>query len=208
MSQAEWAISLDLDGVVIWRPPFQLGAFTKRHIKRRGAAMYAPPTEIPEFERRIKEDRLKPSELLSYLMHAIRPVSVSAREFIEENSPTADIYANTGRVARTPWVDMTKRTLKRGGLNGAFEGYFFKPEGTRTMLSKLEAIDRLSESYEQVTHFDDNPADALPIAARLPNVRVVIVQDLSTGMLYSRDEARRYPNVTRIAKLRPVNNSA
>lgn len=207
MQKAERAISLDLDGVVIWRPPFQLGAFVKRHVKRQGAGMYAPPEEIPELSREIKDDHLKPSELVSYLMHVIRPVTGSAREFIDENFLTADIFANTGRAARTPWVNMTKRTLEHGGLHGAFEDYFFKPEGVKTMASKLEAVSRLREQYRYVTHYDDNPADALPIAERFPDVHVVIVQDLSTGMLYSRDEAQRYPNVTRIAKLRPVNNT-
>jgi len=205
--KAEKAISLDLDGVVIWRPPFQLGAFVKRHIKGQGTTMYAPPEEIPELTREIKDDHLKPSELFSFLMHAIRPVSGSAREFIDENSLTADIYANTGRAARAPWVDMTKRTLANGGLHGAFRDYFFKPEVIKTMVSKLEAVGRLRGEYGHVTHYDDNPADALPIAARFPDVRVIIVQDLSTGLLYSREEARRYPNVTRIAKLRPVNNT-
>lgn len=207
MSNVETAISLDLDGVVIWRPPVQFGAFVKRHIKRQGATMYTPPEEIPELSREIKDDQLKPSELLSYLMHAIRSVSGSAREFIDEKSVTADIYANTGRAARTPWVNMTMRTLENGGLHGAFADYFFKPDGTRTMLSKLAAVDDLRRKYEKVTHYDDNPADALPIASHFPDVHVVIVEDLSTGILYSRHEAQRYPNVTRIAKLKAVNNT-
>lgn len=59
---------------------------------------------------------------------------------------------------------------------------------------------------DEVTHFDDNPKDAFKIAAyflkRGINVKVVIVTDLSTGLLFSRRELKAHPNVGRAANLR------
>ncbi len=203
MSQAERAISLDLDGVVIWRPPFQLGAFTSRHVKRRGAQIFNPPQEVPVLSREIKNDHLRVGEMVSFLMHSIRRVNGSVPDFLDTYS-SVDIYGNTGRANRTPWVNMTMHTLQRAGVAEVFKDVYFKPPGTKTMLSKLAAIDELRRKYGVVTHLDDNPADALPIAAFFQDVQVVIVQDLTTGLLYSREEAEKYPNVKRVASLKKL----
>ena len=196
------AISLDLDGVVIFRPPVQAGALVNRYIKRRGSGMYSTPDTVPQITRESPaEGQMKPGELVSYLIHCLKWVYPGARNFMKDQQGV-DFYGNTGRKNKNPWVQLTRKTLERGGVFERFEDIYFKPEGTRTMLSKLEAIDRLRTRYTQVTHYDDNPADALPIAAFFPDVKVVIVQDLSTGLLYSRQEGARYPNVTRIARLK------
>lgn len=197
---AERAISLDLDGVVIQRPPFQLKALIDRHIKRRGARIFTPPAEIPTPNRDPQPGQIKPQELISFLMHSRRSLRPGVEAFLDSQYGT-DIFANTGRPTRIPWITMTLRTLIREGVNHRFNDFFFKPDGTRTMISKLAAIAELRQTHAQVTHYDDNPADALPIAAFFPDVQVVIVQDLTTGLLYSRSEAQRYPNVTRVASL-------
>ncbi len=196
------AISLDLDGVVIFRPPIQAGALFNRHIIRRGRRMYNPPDAVPQITRESPlEGQMKPSELVSFLTHCLKWVYPGAKYFIRDQRE-AHFYGNTGRRNKTPWIQLTRKTLERGGVLERFEDIYFRPEGTRTMLSKLEAIDRLRTRYTQVTHYDDNPADALPIAAFFPDVKVVIVQDLSTGLLYSREEAAKYPNVMRVARLK------
>ena len=201
MSRTERAVSLDLDGVVIWRPPFQLKAFVDRHVKRRGVKIFNPPQSIPVLSQEIKSDHLRKGEVASFLMHSIRKVNSSVPGFLDNNF-YADVYGNTGRVNRTPWVRMTMQTLQRAGVAEEFKDIYFKPEGTKTMLSKLAAINVLRTRYAQVVHYDDNPADALPIAAFFPDVQVVIVQDLTTGLLYSREEAAKYPNVRRVASLK------
>lgn len=201
MSRTERAVSLDLDGVVIWRPPFQLKAFVDRHVKRRGAQIFNPPQFVQVLSREVKSDQLRKSELVSFLMHSVRRVKEPVHSFLEDNYE-ADVFGNTGRANRTPWVRMTMQTLQRAGVAEGFKDIYFKPEGTKTMLSKLAAIGELRGKYELVTHYDDNPGDALPIAAFFPDVQVVIVQDLSTGLLYSREEAAKYPNVRRIASLK------
>lgn len=200
MPNTERAISLDLDGVVISRFPIQLKAVIDRHIKRRGSTIFNPPESIPTLSREPKSAPLKLGELISFFLHSRRTVNVDVEDFLDTNH-MVDVYGNTGRVGKTPWIRMTWQTLKRGSVDDGIKDIYFKPDGTKTMLSKLEAISQLRHVYGSVTHYDDNPADALPIAAFFPDVKVVIVQDLTTGLLYSREEAARYPNVKRVAAL-------
>lgn len=198
----ERAISLDIDGTVVFRPPLQAGAVINRHIMRRAATMYNPPDVFPEIVRGAPvAGNIKAGELISFLVHYLKWVYPGARDFIRSQEGV-HIYGNTGRKNKVCWVELTKKTLGKGHVLDRFEHIFFKEAGTKTMLSKLEAVGRLTERYPHVVHYDDNPADALPIAAFFPNVEVVIVQDLSAGVLYSSEELAKYPNVKRIAGLK------
>jgi len=194
------AYSFDLDGVIIARPPIQVGAL--REFFLRGGAIYEPPENIPEVHRSTSRGLiLSPIEAISYYFHSKRQVVPGVREFLR--SIHADKFGNTGRPAKGVWVDMTRRTLQAGGIFDQFQEIFFKPPGMRTIISKGAAISELREQYGagHVTHYDDNPADVLGLARVFPDVRFVVVQDLSTGILFSRVEMRYYPNVTRVARL-------
>ncbi len=197
----ERAISLDIDGVVLFRPPLQLGAVINRHVMRCASTMYNSPDAIPQIMRAPVPGNIKAGELISFLMHYLKWVYPGARDFIR-NQEGVYIYGNTGRKNKVPWVELTKKILGKGRVLDRFEHIFFKEAGTKTMLRKLDAVNRLTKIYPHVTHYDDNPADALPIAAFFPDVEVVIVQDLSAGVLYSSEELAKYPNVRKIAGLK------
>lgn len=193
------AESYDFDGTVISRKPLvgQFGAV--RDFLVRGTAIYEPPT-IPDVPRFIQDARVSsPKEAVTLFFHSIRPLKKGVKEFIENSD--ADKYGNTGRSNKKPWVEMTRRTLSRGGILEEFEDVFFKPKGFKTIESKGAAIAQLRKRYENVRHYDDNPADVLGLARVFPDVQFVIVQDLTTGLLLSRTEMSEYPNVQRVAVL-------
>lgn len=195
----EMAESYDLDGVVIDRRPLvgQFGAV--RDFLLNGTTIYKPPT-IPDVPRFVQVARVSSSkEAIVLFFHSIRPLKKGVKEFIE--SSHADKYGNTGRSNKKPWVEMTRRTLSRGGIFEQFEDVFFKPEGIRTIESKGAAIAELRKRYGCVRHYDDNPADVLGLARVFPDVQFIIVQDLTTGLLLSRTEMSEYPNVQRVAVL-------
>ncbi len=198
-THSEAAVSLDLDGVVFKRFPFQFKAIWRRHLLRKGVGIYLPPAEIPEMVREEVTDRLRPAELPNFIVHMVRRVPEEVKSAILSLYGIGfDIYGNTGRSSRGPWVNMTMASLERHGVLDYFLDVFFKPEGFKTRDSKINAVAKLRERYERVVHFDDNPEDALPMAELFPDVKLVIVQDKSTGLLYSREEALRYHNVTRV----------
>lgn len=193
------AVSLDLDGVVIGRIPFQWAAASR--LLKRPPLDFSPPTEIPTVDRTIANRNLSFKDRINYFRHSM-PVTREAKQVIPQLAQTVDIYANSGRVNTSAWSDKADRTLARAGIRDHFKGIYLKPLGTRGLVSKIAAVRELREMYDKVTHVDDNPLDALPIAKAFPDVEVVILQDLSTGLLVSMRELQEYPNVRRVARLR------
>jgi hypothetical protein len=53
--------------------------------------------------------------------------------------------------------------------------------------------------FTDITHYDDNARTIRRLAGALPDMRFVIVQDLTSGILFSKAEMEQYPNVARIA---------
>lgn len=138
-------------------------------------------------------------ERLSFKLHARRNVYQGVKgEFERITANGADIYGNTGRSHKGEWVDMTEETLRRGGIAEYFREVFYTPEGVRTAISKAHAIQELTKQYERVEFYDDDPKTALFIASLLPNVDVNLVQHGLTGLLVSRDELEKLPNLKRV----------
>lgn len=194
------AESFDLDGVVIGRQiPIQGGAL--KGLAQRGVTIYEPPESIPEVPRFTRGGLiLSPQEAVSFYFHSRRHIIPGVKEFLE--SRDTDKFGNTGRSNKKVWVDMTRKTLQDGGILDQFQDIFFKPPGIRTIISKGAGIQQLQQQYQHVTHYDDNPADVLGLATIFPDVKFVVVQDLSTGILFSRIDMESYPNVRRVAQLR------
>lgn len=198
---SERVLSTDLDGVIIERRhPFQLRALVL--FLTRGSAIYQPPLQIPEVDRSVCDGPLNLLELALYLIHKGCRVRIGVQECLAEVRREKDIFVNTGRPNKRPWVDLTSRTLANGQVLAYFEGFFFKPPEVRALLSKAAAIAELRRRYQEVTHVDDNPADVLPLAKLFPDVNFVIFQDLTSGILFSRVGMGQYPNVRRVATLR------
>lgn len=206
MRNVETALSLDLDGVVCWRPPFQTKAV--RDYFKSGPDIYIPPPFIPviprELRRKIRNEPItRKKELIDLFLARTHFVFHGVKKTLL-NLDDVDIYGNTGRPNKKAWVDLTLEKLKRAEILDKFTDILFRPNGYTTMLSKIAGVSELRELYRQVIHVDDNPEDALPIAARFPDVQVVIVQDLTTGLLFSRVEMEKFPNVRRVAVFKDV----
>ncbi len=193
--------SFDLDGVIIGRPGIQAKALWE--FSRKGNEIYNPPVHIPHVPRNIRGGVIfSPSEMISFNAHKGRHIIPGVKEFLARRNTNK--YGNTGRSNKKSWVEMTRNTLRDGEVLEQFQDIFFKPPGTKTIISKGAGIQQLREQYGYVTHYDDNPADVLGLAAYFPDVDFIIVQDWTTGILFSRIELNNYPNVRRVSQLSAV----
>ncbi len=120
-------------------------------------------------------------------------------EFEKLVADGTDIYGNTGRSHKGQWVNMTEETLHRGKVIEYFKGVFYTPDGVRTAVSKAHALLGLAKQYEEVEFDDDDPRTARFIAQLFPNIQVNLVQHRSTGLLVSRNELDKLPNLRRVA---------
>jgi hypothetical protein len=93
---------------------------------------------------------------------------------------------------------MTRATLERGEISDLLEDTFFTPEGMKTAVSKAAGIRELLKQYPNIDHVEDDPRTAVYIASLFPDVTVHLVQFGSTGMLYSRQEVDKLPNIRRL----------
>lgn len=197
----ERALILDLDGVVFNRIPFQLIALNEyvKHI-HNPSEMYLPPAEVPKIAREYKQQSpITIFERTALKRHRNRVASQRTRELIEVAAEERyDIYGNTGRKQTPEWNRMTAGALTDADLGSHFRKIFFKPSGISTRDSKLAAVNEVRQLYRNVIVVDDNPWDALPIAGVFSDVKVVLLEDLSSGILLFRAEQRNLPNLQRV----------
>jgi hypothetical protein len=196
MTEAE---SFDLDGIVIHSPlPFPIDEVSK-YFRVRPVNYESPP--IVPLSREVDETyAMSAKQHIAYGVQSVRSVDLDTWEFLWNR--TADVYGNTGRPNKRPWVDMTARTLEKGFVYTRFKNIFFRPAGVTGIESKGAAIAELVKQYDNVTHIDDDPWVIFGLAKVFPRVTFMLVQDLDFGILVSRAEMERFPNVRRVAQLR------
>lgn len=132
--------------------------------------------------------------------HLERFVKPGMREFLE--SLRADVYfGNTGRSNNIQWVNVTERRLKLAGIYDFFKSIYYKPEGVDSDESKFWAIKSIKKQGYRVRHFDDNAYTVKQLAPHFPDDEFVIVEDLSSGILFSQGARRKQPNVSSIKLL-------
>ena len=108
------AVSLDLDGVVIRRIPFQYYAI--RRLFSRPPIDFSPPSEIPELDRTVQEVTPTFKTRINFLRHSLAPVSSDAKRLIPQISDSKDVYANSGGWVNTSqWVDHANATFQKAG---------------------------------------------------------------------------------------------
>ena len=199
------AVSLDLDGVVFKKnPPIQFEALLRYLVK--GKKIYEPFALPETADWTVVDQPIKQGwEMMRFKSAALRSLKAGADKFIDKASIDADIFVNTGREAKKAWSDMTRAKLSIAGYRPPqIKDFFFKPEGKWSRESKGLALRELiKRGYNQISHYDDNPEDVLALSKMFPQVKFYIVQDLSTGTLYSRKESKKYKNVYRIATFEP-----
>lgn len=196
MAERAKAVSLDLDGVVFGgKPPVQTAVFTPWKNNRPFVPEHKQFTHA---DRVVKSHSLSPLEWLELQLHARRPVKPEFAAIVERMQADA-IFGNTGRPNHESMVNLTREKLQEVGIAEYFEEIFFKPKGIRSDESKYWALKELVERGFDVVHYDDNARTVKLLAGALPDVRFVIVEDLSSGILFSRREMESHPNVARIA---------
>lgn len=197
-------LSLDMDGVTMSRFPFQYKAV--RDLILKGKRAFDPPSSIPDIQRTIQyKSKMSLGEEISYRAHEKRKLKNGAKEFIEEAFEEATIYGNTGRAAKRKFVDATEISLQNVDVLKYFRGIYYKPEKMWAVKSKAEAIKRLKKVHKLVIHVDDDPQTVFALAQLFPDVQFIIMQDLSTGILYSFAESKKYKNVKRVASFKEIN---
>ncbi len=189
------AVSLDFDGVLFHRIPAQSDVLRFWSYDEPFVSHHSPITAA---DRVVRNDPMSLGEELSFLLHTRRGVKPEAAAFVAQLPPDVVIFGNTGRPNNRPMVDMTNGQLYIAGIDGYFEDVLFKPKGVESDESKYWGLEELSKFYD-ITHYDDNAKAVRRLAPKLPHVRFVIVQDLTSGILFSKKEMEKYPNVARIA---------
>jgi hypothetical protein len=207
--------SLDFDGVLFPRPPVQAEAMAQWLFKPwTYNRPYNPGNRITKEEREKRYMKALTVEQAKELKrHAERAVSEDAINFV--NGITSDIIV--GNTGRPSWDRMTGETIARldeARILGKFDRFYFKPDGKSSDGSKFWALKDMEEEFERIygdnfaiDHYDDNARTVKRFAPLFPNINFFIVQDLTTGILFSEAERRKFPNVRRIASLRSITNS-
>jgi len=196
MAEKFTVASVDFDGVLFPRIPAQLDAFRPWTWKNplelplsRSMAQTNPP---------IRTEPLTKKEQHELESHAKRYVKPEVAEFVH-NLPAGLKVGNTGRSNNLEMVSMTRERLEDGGILNDFSHIRFKPKGMSSDESKYWGMDNLKLlGYEDAVHYDDNALLQKRLAKLFPEMRFVVVQDLSSGVLFSKDDMAKYPNVARI----------
>lgn len=197
MRKGEFVASLDFDGFVFGqRFPAQIAALTK----------HKPliPGEVPVTgaDRKVVNHPFTLSDMVELWMHFGRHVRPEAARMVRDiYNAGGIIIGNTGRTSTLPMVTLTQEGLEEAHLNYFFQDIYYKPEWMRSSdESKHWAlVDMKSQGYENIFHYDDNARTVRRLAPLHPDVSFVIVQDLTSGILFSRREMKKHPNVARIA---------
>lgn len=195
------ALILDLDGVVISRPPYQVKATAD--YKKVGLKIYEPPQNLPRLDELTRGKHLNPSDAASFTGHLLRWVYPDVAKTLPQVNEVP-IFGNTGRFDHPAWIGMTKLWLRLGGLpSDVFEDIHFKPKGMRSTDSKIIYEAELLKRYKRIRLLDDNPADLLP-ALRTFGDRAegVLVADRSTDFLMANVDLADYPTLRIVSRFR------
>ena len=96
-------------------------------------------------------------------------------------------------------VSVTEIRLEEGGVKYLFDDIKFKPEGMSSDEGKYWRFVVIKKNGGRFRHYDDNAKFIKDMAPLFPDDEFVIVEDLTSGLLFSKKEMDKNPNVTRIA---------
>ena len=189
-------VSWDFDGVLFRRFPAQtavLNPFAYRSpLTRKGKPIFW-------LDRWSAKHSLSRREISELNRHTKRPIRPGIAGVIRRMTECMHV-GNTGRPNNRPMIMHTKDRLLDAGLAGLFDHIYFKPEGVESDESKYWALVELRTiGHTNITHYDDNARTVRRLAEEFHDMRFVIVQDLTSGILFSRREMQDYPNVARVA---------
>ncbi len=197
MEQEKLAASLDFDGVLFPRIPAQLAIFRWALLPWTYNQPLKTGQPITPEQRANRDIRLPDKERGEFKRHLGRMVKPNMREFIE-SLRVDTIFGNTGRSNNASWTRMTEKHLRHGDVDNLFKKIYYKPAGVSSDRSKYWALRDMQEAGFKVTHYDDNAYTIRLLAPILPGVKFVIVEDLTSGLLFTRSTRANFPNVSSI----------
>jgi hypothetical protein len=200
MLKEKFAVSFDLDGVLIKRPiPAQFAAFKPwSYNKPLDLNSDYPICAIGKIPQNRPLSFIEKAELQFITKRSVIPEAAEIIDRIQADI----IIGNTGRSNNSRMVNLTTEQLHRGKILNKLDYVNFKPDGMSPDESKYWALRELiGKGYTNIIHYDDNARTVKRLALLLPEVKFVIVQDRTSGILFSRKEMEKYPNVTRISNL-------
>lgn len=189
-------VSWDFDGVLFRRFPAQTAVFNRFAYHSSLARKDKPIFWLDRWPTKHSLSGKEISELNRHIGRPIRPEIAGVIRRMTEHMHVG----NTGRPNNRPMIMHTIERLLDAGLAGVFDHIYFKPEGVEPDESKYWALVELRTiGHTNITHYDDNARTVRRLAEELRDIRFVIVQDLTSGILFSRKEMQKFPNVARIA---------
>jgi hypothetical protein len=192
------AESYGFEGIVFTGSLFPFKKVAEAFGKKRPAD--ADPPAIVPLDREVDESfHMSPKMWAEFFNKAIHSVDSDLWYYLMNRS--ADIYGNTGRPNKRPWINMTQDKLLDGNVFVLFKHIYFRPKDVSPIQSKGEAIAQLREHYDHVTHYDVDPWVVFGLAKVFPDVSFTLVETLHSGLFVSRAEMNRFPNVRRVAQL-------
>jgi len=182
-----------LDGVVFSNlNPFSFDAI--KEIFQEDPLLYRAPA-IHTLDRTPEKTLfVPPAQIGEYASQLLCQVLPEAWQYLWSRQEV-DIYGNTGRPNKTPWIQLTERTIEQGNLRTRFKDIFYRPKDVSSIESKGEAILQMLETYDTVTHYDNNPWVIFGLARKIPRAKFVLVQSQNKGTLYSQAQADAFGNV-------------
>lgn len=197
----------DLDGVIFWRIPAQ-----KAGIPLLGNV--TPQTYINQALRALQEKKdfggsdTKPTMLDNWqaIRHLVVPVFPDVIRVLNELDSNIWVYGNTGRHKSPPMTAATWLSLQMAGIHHRFNGIIFRERNSGTTSNKEGGLQRTIKGFadeDEIVVVDDNPLDLIPMAYNHPNVRFILIRDLTTDrLLKSLDMKTGFKNVTIARTLR------
>lgn len=199
MTERQRVASIDFDGVVFGgRIPAQMAIFKWAFMPWKYNRPFVPKFQGPPIEQRPSQVSLTSAEQKELNRHAKRKVKEGMKEFLEQLD--ADIkMGNTGRPNSEPMTSMTQMRLEEAGISGEFNDIRYKPEGISSDEGKYWRFVVIKQNGGKFTHYDDNAYFIKRMAPLFPEDEFVIVQDLTSSLLFSEKEMRKNPNVRRVS---------
>lgn len=205
--------SFDLDGVIFSQIPVHVASSIESLMRKSGFGSITPYREVVRVS---TERELSPLEKAALLYVKMEPPAVNIPLLMRvwpnlvhphmEQLGVSDhrMVFNTARLFHPSWVQTTWEGLRNAGVATMFdrEKSVFRPDGIDPHISKASGIREVLQDTAYIVHFEDNPPDAFAVAeVDRERVFVVLLQDLTNGMLYSHEELILHPNVLRVASL-------
>lgn len=193
----------DLDGVVFWRIPAQKAGIP--FIGNYHPQIYMDLLARMKHDHVIKNSKLTPFDLWNAARHIVVPVFPDVVKVLKDLDRNIWVYGNTDRYNNTPMVFATGKSLEMAGILDRFTAFHFREKGVSTLTSKMAGLIRIIEGIatpNEIVMVDDNPLDLIPFARSYPDVRFILIRDLTTDRLLSGVDMKALPNITMAPTLR------